>query len=910
MRKFAAQAMFRCLVHTLPVWLTGVAILLTPAFSRAARPAEEFARFTDDGGWCWFSDPRAVSRDGKTYTGWVTEDGSIVAGELDHATATVRHFTLHAQYERDDHDNPAFLFLPDGRLMAFYTKHGGNPNPAIHARVMRRPGAFLDWEPEVALSLRDDTGGRAGISYVNPFLLSAEDNTLYLFWRGLSWKPTMAKSRDGGKTWSPAQVVFSAPGLPPGNRPYAKYASNGRDRIHFLFTDGHPRNEPHNSVYYLCYRGGAFYKANGTRVGGMEDLPVRPEQADKVYDARATGVRAWIWGVAFDAEERPVVVYTRLPAENDHRYHYARWDGRQWFDTELCAGGGWFPQTPPGAREREPHYSSGLALDPSAPSVVYLTRPVNGVREVERWTTPDGGKTWRTEAVTRGSKHDNVRPCVVLDHAPGGPTVLWQSLTDRYVHYTDYRCAIVMDAPARVTFDVPPPPPPLSGALAPTAILTAMERVGDWQLANPSRHPPTDWTQGAGYAGIMALADLSGSPRFREAMVKMGQGNQWKPGPRKYFADDHTVGQTYLELFFQLRDEAMIAPLRAQFDAILAQPRHFETLDFTQRGITDLWSWCDALFMGPPTWLRLYAATDDARYREFALTNWWRTSDYLYDREERLYFRDSKFFNQREANGRKIFWSRGNGWVMGGLVRSLQYLPTNDPERARLQTQFKEMAAAVLQCQQPDGLWRASLLDPASFPMRETSGSGFFTYALAWGVNQGLLDRATYEPAIRRAWPALVECVTPQGRLTHVQPIGADPRQFNENATEIYGVGAFLLAGSEVYRLAVLEQNDHVSIEVRNLSGQRRDGVCAAVRLPAPFAQPVVMDALSARILPTRRENGELLFPVNLAAGETRTFIALEAAALAAVPPAAGPALPRAVPPFEVVCSMKARSPR
>jgi rhamnogalacturonyl hydrolase YesR len=282
----------------------------------------------------------------------------------------------------------------------------------------------------------------------------------------------------------------------------------------------------------------------------------------------------------------------------------------------------------------------------------------------------------------------------------------------------------------------------------------------------------------------------------------MGEKNQWKLGPRKYHADDHAVGQTYVELHLQDRAPEMIAPMRAQFDDILAHPREFPSLDFTQKGIGDLWSWCDSLFMAPPAWMRLYAATGDKRYRDFAVTNWWRTSDYLYDQDEHLYYRDSKYFDRREANGKKIFWSRGNGWVMGGLVRTLQFLPADDPDRPRFEQQFKEMSAAILQCQQPDGLWRSSLLDPDSYPLKETSGSGFHTYALAWGVNQGLLDRGTYEPAVRKAWAALVACVQPDGKLTHVQPIGADPKKFEQDKTEVYGVGAFLLAGSEVYRLA------------------------------------------------------------------------------------------------------------
>ncbi|HYG25113.1 MAG TPA: glycoside hydrolase family 88 protein [Verrucomicrobiae bacterium] len=337
--------------------------------------------------------------------------------------------------------------------------------------------------------------------------------------------------------------------------------------------------------------------------------------------------------------------------------------------------------------------------------------------------------------------------------------------------------------------------------LAPAAVLSIMERVADWQLANPSRHRQTDWTQGAGDAGFMALARLSSSPRFEEAMIRKGETNEWQLGPRIYHADDHVVGQAYCELFFKSKEDRMIAPLRTRFDYILENPRHFETLDFTQRRIGDLWSWCDALFMAPPTWVRLWKATGKEQYLEFAITNWWRTSDYLYDKEEHLYFRDSTYFNKREANGRKVFWSRGNGWVMGGLVRVMEHLTPGHAARGRFEQQFKEMADAILRCQQPDGLWRSSLLDPESYPLKETSGSGFHTYALAWGINNGLLERQRFERAVRKAWSALAACVNEDGKLTHVQPIGADPKKFDPESTEIYGVGAFLLAGSEMHRL-------------------------------------------------------------------------------------------------------------
>ena len=358
----------------------------------------------------------------------------------------------------------------------------------------------------------------------------------------------------------------------------------------------------------------------------------------------------------------------------------------------------------------------------------------------------------------------------------------------------------------------PPVKPAVSGAatggvlsadITPSAVTAVMEKAADWQLANPSPHSATDWTQGAWYTGMMALAGIADSTRFHDAMMKMGETNYWKLGPRPYHADDHCVGQTYAELYLQHKDPSMIAPMRERFDWILAHPKD-DNLDFDGKKNPDRlekWSWCDSLFMAPPAWLRLYAATGEKTYLDFAVEHWWKTSDYLYDKEDHLYFRDSSYFNRRETNGKKVFWSRGNGWVMGGLVRVLQVLPKDHPARARFVQQYREMADKILTCQQPDGLWRSSLLDPENYPLKETSGSGFYCYALAWGVNQGLLAPAKFEPAVRKAWQALVDCVTPEGKLTHVQPIGADPKKFDETSSEVYGVGAFLLAGSEVCRL-------------------------------------------------------------------------------------------------------------
>jgi rhamnogalacturonyl hydrolase YesR len=469
--------------------------------------------------------------------------------------------------------------------------------------------------------------------------------------------------------------------------------------------------------------------------------------------------------------------------------------------------------------------------------------------------------------------------------------------------------------PASAQSNDPVPLAPVSAAIAPGPVLAAMQRVADWQLAHPSfatNRPATGWVQAAGDAGFMALAGISGDAKYRDAMLALGETNDWKLGRRLYDADDHCIGQTWAELYLRYRSPKMIAPLRERFDAILATPSTVTNLTFPKREdarTRENWSWADSLFMGPPAWIRLYAATGDQKYLDFAVTNWWRTTDLLYDPQEHLYFRDSTYFHTNEVNGRKIFWGRGNGWVMAGLVRMLEYLPENHPDRPRFEQLFKAMADKILTCQQTDGLWRASLLDPDSYPLKETSGSGFYTYALAWGVNQGLLDHEKFAPAVSNAWTALVACVQDDGKLTHVQPIGADPKKFAADATEVYGVGAFLLAGSEVYRLAVLAAAKPLVVNVANPAAFWRENETVEVTTHLPSSgltqQPAwaVMDGLSARILDSQAcsetSNAlpeKLLFQVDLAPGETRKFYVLDAAVLAAVPPPIVKTMARYVP--------------
>jgi rhamnogalacturonyl hydrolase YesR len=156
--------------------------------------------------------------------------------------------------------------------------------------------------------------------------------------------------------------------------------------------------------------------------------------------------------------------------------------------------------------------------------------------------------------------------------------------------------------------------------------------------------------------------------------------------------------------------------------------------------------------------------------------------------------------DKREKNGAKVFWSRGNGWVLAGLARVIENMPAAYPERQKFIAQFKDMAAKVASLQQPDGSWHASLLDPGSYPIKETSGTGFYCYALLWGMNHGILDKKIYLPVVKKAWMALLTSVQQDGMLGYVQQIGASPDKVTAQSNEVYGTGAFLLAGAQLYQ--------------------------------------------------------------------------------------------------------------
>jgi len=344
-------------------------------------------------------------------------------------------------------------------------------------------------------------------------------------------------------------------------------------------------------------------------------------------------------------------------------------------------------------------------------------------------------------------------------------------------------------------------------------VLLLTEKVANWQIEtfeemgkyralpsakkeswrNRKKHHDLDWTCAALYSGMFELTKVSHSPKYINWLVEIGDRNKWKLHKRMYHADDHAVGQMYLSLNQNIRltNIAFIEPTKNRFDSIMK----------SEQGKDYQWDWCDALFMAPPVWARLSKITKDRSYLEYMDMQYKMTYNELWDNEKYLFSRDKSFLNKKEKNDNKIFWSRGNGWVFGGLALMIPDLPEDWKERKFYEDLFIKMAETIRAIQREDGTWSSGLLgDVNDYPTIETSGSSFFTFGSAWGINNGYLDKETYEPVLLKAWDALTKCVDEKGMLGYVQPIGAAPGESFKNYTEVYGIGAFLAAGSELFK--------------------------------------------------------------------------------------------------------------
>ncbi len=365
------------------------------------------------------------------------------------------------------------------------------------------------------------------------------------------------------------------------------------------------------------------------------------------------------------------------------------------------------------------------------------------------------------------------------------------------------------------------------------AITKVANQVANWQLnqfdirsnmMRPERRSsglPEGWIYGALHVGLMAWAEASEQASMEKAMYNLALLNEWRMGPRPYNADDHVVGDVYLDLYQRHGGEEKIYHVKKVFDWIVdnpsEQPLKFDKSDeevvvgahrkFRDPWCKQRWCWADAIFMAPPVWAHLSKITGDQRYLDFMNDEFWETTDYLYNKDEKLYLRDSRYFDRKDDQGRLIYWGRGNGWVYAGLARTLEHIPQDYKDRPRYEKIFKDMGARLIDLQLENGSWPSSLLDQSAAVTPESSGTGLLIFGLAWGVNNGLLDAETYTPVVLKGWQSLVDSVAPSGRIGWVQQVAFAPGSATSEDTQLYGTGALLLAASEVLKIAKTQQS-------------------------------------------------------------------------------------------------------
>ncbi|WP_371193818.1 glycoside hydrolase family 105 protein [Glaciecola sp. SC05] len=349
------------------------------------------------------------------------------------------------------------------------------------------------------------------------------------------------------------------------------------------------------------------------------------------------------------------------------------------------------------------------------------------------------------------------------------------------------------------------------------------ERVAQWQIEHLENFDylepryrkgtaePRNWIQATFYIGLTRWTETVNDSALLRHISEVAESVDYKfRTKRDRHADDHAIGQTYLWLTEQTGDPRTYGFVQQEFDRILANPSNvdLELIEVEPKvwgyegPCQDRWCWADALFMAPRTWLKLTNITGEDKYFEFADSEFWATADYLFSDEYGLFFRDSRYFESQSDNGKPVFWSRGNGWVFAALPLIIDDLPSDHPSRDRYIALYKKNAAGLQAIQNPNGYWPASLLDPNKVKTPEMSGTAFITFGLAWGVNNGILRDEKYNQSVLKGWQAIEKAIAKNGRVNYVQQVGKSPDPVKKEDTQLYGVGAVLLAASEMTKWA------------------------------------------------------------------------------------------------------------
>jgi len=339
--------------------------------------------------------------------------------------------------------------------------------------------------------------------------------------------------------------------------------------------------------------------------------------------------------------------------------------------------------------------------------------------------------------------------------------------------------------------------------------------VAAWQLAAkedmsyvrekiPESSYGRGWLKATFYIGLDRFAAKVGDKRLLARVLQYAYENGSELGDRPWHGDDQAVAAVYAAIALRQQDPKFMAKSIEVFDHIIAQ-NYTNSLEFTvptsdgkEGDCQKRWCWADAIFMAPPSWALASKVSGDPRYVDYAASETADVIRYLQDVETGLLYRDSRFFDARTTNGKKVFWSRGNGWVFAGLARFIEAMPKDHPERDLMLRTFRKLADKLVLIQRDDGYWPTSLMDPGLLTNPETSGTAFFGFGLAWGLNNGVLEGKQFEAARDKAWDAMRRATSDSGKVGWVQQIGRDPQITDSGTSQLYAAGGMLLFASEM----------------------------------------------------------------------------------------------------------------
>jgi rhamnogalacturonyl hydrolase YesR len=336
-----------------------------------------------------------------------------------------------------------------------------------------------------------------------------------------------------------------------------------------------------------------------------------------------------------------------------------------------------------------------------------------------------------------------------------------------------------------------------------STIRSQIERCAKAEISLLPRRPRTGWVHGVLYIGLVDLYRATHDRQYLKPVLQVGGNVHWRLRSfhhrfnTELAGNSFCFGQAITSVYALNPGSVPLKPLETRCNEML---RYFKSAGDNPKKLA--WWWCDSLFMAPAAFAHLSVLTHDPKYVNAMNRQWWLVTHTLYDPNERLFFRDHRFFKMKTANGKPVFWSRGEGWVLAGTARVLKYLPVHFPDRPKYIALFKHMAAKIASLQGRDGIWRPSLLDFPQFPTPESSGTALDCYAIAWGINHQVLSKNRYLPVAAKAWAGLLAMRNKQGDLAHVQRPGDRPAMVVPDVTKPYASGAFIMAGVQLMKLA------------------------------------------------------------------------------------------------------------